>query len=132
MGILKDIKPLSKLYKATEIIFAQQPLCSKEIIECIHNGVCDHQCTKAFKITEDEFLLHKKMNFVLPKMCFNCRHQLKLRQRNPLKLWHRQCMCDKKNHIHGAGKCQIEFETPYAPDRPEIVYCEKCYQQEVY
>jgi len=25
-----------------------------------------------------------------------------------------------------------EFETAYAPDRPEIVYCEKCYQQEVY
>ncbi len=30
------------------------------------------------------------------------------------------------------GKCKIEFETNYAPDRPEIVYCEKCYQQEVY
>ncbi len=28
--------------------------------------------------------------------------------------------------------CQNEFETSYAPDRPEIVYCERCYQQEVY
>lgn len=25
-----------------------------------------------------------------------------------------------------------EFETPYSPDRPETVYCKKCYQQEVY
>jgi len=27
--------------------------------------------------------------------------------------------------------CDVEFETTYAPDRPEIVYCEKCYQKEV-
>ena len=26
----------------------------------------------------------------------------------------------------------IEFETTYSPDRSEIIYCEKCYQQEVY
>lgn len=28
--------------------------------------------------------------------------------------------------------CQNEFETSYSPDRPEIIYCEKCYQQEIY
>ncbi len=28
-------------------------------------------------------------------------------------------------------QCPNEFETSYAPERPEIVYCEKCYQQEV-
>jgi len=106
---------------------------TKEIIGCIHEGKCEHQCTKAFRITEDEFMLHKKMNFVLPKMCFNCRHQMRLKQRNPMKLWHRSCMCDKENHHnHSTGKCETEFETSYAPDRPEIVYCEKCYQQEVY
>jgi hypothetical protein len=38
----------------------------------------------------------------------------------------------KTNHFHGDKKCEVEFETSYAPDRPEIVYCEKCYQQEVY
>ena len=49
-----------------------------------------------------------------------------------MKLWERTCMCDKKDHLHGEKKCEIEFETSYSPDRPEIVYCEKCYQQEVY
>jgi len=28
--------------------------------------------------------------------------------------------------------CTNEFETPYAPDRPEIVYCEECYNKEIY
>ncbi len=37
-----------------------------------------------------------------------------------------------KHHLHGEKHCPNEFETSYAPDRPEIIYCEKCYQQEVY
>ena len=41
-------------------------------------------------------------------------------------------MCDKKNHLHGEEKCSAQFETSYSPDRPEIVYCENCYKQEVY
>ncbi|MFH1193084.1 MAG: hypothetical protein V1656_02080 [Candidatus Jorgensenbacteria bacterium] len=34
-------------------------------------------------------------------------------------------------HIHGGGKCPNEFETSYAPERKEIVYCESCYNAEV-
>jgi hypothetical protein len=36
------------------------------------------------------------------------------------------------DHPHGDKKCEEEFDTAYAPDRPEIIYCEKCYQAEVY
>jgi len=72
------------------------------------------------------------MKIPIPRRCFYCRHEARLKRRNPFKLWHRACMCDKENHFHGAGKCEVEFETAYAPDRPEIVYCEKCYQAEVY
>jgi len=71
------------------------------------------------------------MNLPLPHLCPNCRHYQRLKQRNPLKLWHRQCMCDKTNHDH-EDKCVTEFETSYTPNKPEIIYCEKCYQQEVY
>lgn len=35
------------------------------------------------------------------------------------------------NHFHGDNHCPNEFETSYAPERPEIVYCEDCYQNEV-
>ena len=82
------------------------------------------------------------MNLPLPRLCSNCRHYQRIKQRNPLKLWHRQCQCageksDNKvyqntiQHFHSNEHCPNEFETTYSPDRKEIVYCEKCYQQEV-
>lgn len=103
-----------------------------KVIECEHKGTCNEQCTEAFKIIESELQFYKRMNLPLPRLCPNCRHYQRLKQRNPLKLWHRVCMCDKENHQNHKGKCEVEFETSYAPNRPEIVYCEKCYQQEVY
>jgi hypothetical protein len=102
-----------------------------KVIECVHKGECNQQCTEAFKIIPEELQFYKRMNLPIPRLCPNCRHYERLSQRNPLKLWHRQCMCDKTNHNH-KGKCEVEFETSYAPKRPEIIYCEKCYQQEVY
>ena len=101
-----------------------------DIIGCVHEGKCNDHCTIGFKIIQAERDFYEKMNLPIPTLCPNCRHYERLRQRNPLKLWHRQCMCDK-SHPHHTGKCPNEFETSYAPDRPEIVYCEACYQQEV-
>ena len=94
-----------------------------KVIECEHKGECNEQCTEAFKIIEQEYQFYKRMNLPIPHLCPNCRHYARLKQRNPLKLWHRQCMKEG---------CTNEFKTSYAPDRPEIVYCERCYQQEVY
>jgi len=111
-----------------------------KVIECRNNpdalrGRSPDQnasgCTEAFKIIPQELQFYQRMNLPLPRLCPNCRHYQRLKQRNPLKLWHRQCMCDKDNHNH-KGKCTVEFETSYAPERPEIVYCEQCYNQEIY
>ena len=120
----------------------------KEILGCKHSGNCNDQCTKAFRITKQEFDFYKRMNLPPPNLCPNCRHYQGLKQRNPLKLWHRKCMCmpagaqakegDYKVHQntikhpnHLEGECPNEFETSYAPNRPEIVYCEQCYNAEV-
>ena len=89
-------------------------------------------CTTAFRTTDMELSLYKILKLPIPEKCFPCRRQDRFKLRNPRKLWHRSCMCEKGNHLHGGEKCEVEFETSYAPDRPEIVYCEKCYQQEVY
>jgi hypothetical protein len=92
-----------------------------EVIRCAHSN-CTHQCTTAFKIIPSELQFYRTMNLPLPRLCPNCRHYERLAQRNPLKLWHRKCMKEG---------CNNEFETSYAPERPEIIYCEQCYQQEV-
>jgi hypothetical protein len=38
----------------------------------------------------------------------------------------------KKDGIYGDFLPPYEFETSYAPDRPEVIYCERCYQNEIY
>jgi hypothetical protein len=103
-----------------------------KVIACGHGGKCGDQCTEAFKIIPEEFEFYKRMNLPLPRLCPNCRHYQRINLRNPLKLWDRSCMCDKKNHFHGQEKCEVQFKTSYAPDRSEVIYCEKCYQQEIY
>lgn len=102
-----------------------------KVIGCMHKGECNDQCTEAFKILTEDLQFYKRMNVALPRLCPNCRHFERLKIRNPVKLWSRACMCDKEHPNH-QGKCQAEFETSYAPERPEIIYCEKCYQAEVY
>ncbi len=103
-----------------------------KVIGCEHAGKCGEQCTEAFKIVSEELKFYRRMNLPLPRLCPNCRHYQRLKLRNPMKLWDRICMCEKEKHFHGATKCEVGFKTTYAPDSPEIVYCEKCYQQEVY
>ena len=102
----------------------------KEIIPCLHDRKCKCQCTKAFRIHPIELMIYKKLNIPIPDLCPNCRYSEMLRYRAPFKLWHRTCMCDKTTHGH-EGSCKNEFETSYAPERPEVVYCESCYQKEV-
>lgn len=94
-----------------------------EVIGCEHAGKCGDGCMTAFRILPEDLKFYRRMNLPLPRFCSNCRRYQRIKQRNPLKLWHRKCMKEG---------CPNEFETSYAPDRPEIVYCEKCYQQEVY
>ncbi len=114
----------------------------EETIQCSHNQACNHQCTQAFRIIPQELQFYKRMNLPLPRLCPNCRHYERLKRRNPLKLWHRQCQCageksengaykNSTSHRHGRGHCLEIFETSYAPDRSEIVYCETCYNAEI-
>jgi len=91
----------------------------KEVIQCDSK---DCAGSSVFRIIPQELKFYKKMNIPLPRLCPDCRHRERIKQRNPLKLWKRQCM--------NKG-CNNTFETTYSPDREEIVYCEKCYNKEV-
>ncbi len=115
------------------------------VVGCVHKGECNEQCTIAFKIIPDELQFYRKIGIPLPRFCPNCRHYARLREIEPMKLWHRACMCAGKTsdqqqayqyantapHFHGENHCPNEFETSYAPERPEIIYCEPCYNAEV-
>jgi hypothetical protein len=94
-----------------------------DIISCQNKGNELTQCTFAYRIMREELDFLRKYNIAIPRYCPNCRHYERLSQRNPMKLWHRQCMKEG---------CTNEFETSYSPERTEIVYCEKCYQQEIF
>jgi len=88
-------------------------------------------CSKNYNLTNYEFLFYKKEKIPLPRLCQECRFAKRFAIRLPRKLWSRTCMCDKENHEH-QGKCEVEFETAYAPERLEKVYCETCYNKEIY
>ena len=89
------------------------------------------ECSKNYNITKNELLFLRKEKIPFPRKCPNCRYKRRFNLRPLRKLWHRDCMCEKSEHGH-ADKCLVEFETPYAPDRPEKVFCESCYNKEVY
>ncbi|MFH0927880.1 MAG: hypothetical protein V1821_00215 [bacterium] len=111
----------------------------KQVIACAGDR---KSCTKLYRISSPEFNFHKLNGIPLPRFCPNCRSEERKKFRNPMKLWSRECACAgaaSKNgvyrnaigHSHGNAKCQTKFETAYAPDRPEIVYCEECYREEM-
>ena len=99
-----------------------------EVIQCSSQNFSKETekyplCMTAFKITPLEFSLYKILKIPVPEKCFPCRRQDRFKFRNPRKLWHKKCMKEG---------CQNEFETSYAPEREEKVYCEPCYNKEVY
>ncbi len=80
-------------------------------------------CNRNYKIVPNELIFYKKHLIPIPHKCFYCRNSERLKLENPFKLWHRKCMNEG---------CQNEFETPYSPERKETIFCESCYNKEVY
>ncbi|MBU0648195.1 hypothetical protein KJ855_03365 [Patescibacteria group bacterium] len=85
---------------------------------------------RPFRVVGPELAFYLKLNIPIPKKSPDQRFADRIALRNPRELWHRQCMCEESGHGH-EGRCEEEFETTYAPDREEKVYCEGCYQKSV-
>jgi hypothetical protein len=97
-----------------------------DTIENLSDGICDETmacttCGKNYQIQKQELKIHKRINIPLPSECFDCRHVKRMELRNPRKLWERPC-----------DKCKKKIQTSFDPKRPEKVYCEKCYLNEVH
>ena len=93
-----------------------------QVIACPNNGNPIFQCTTAYRIMPEELQFYRQKGLPLPRYCPNCRHYQRLEYRNPVKLYKREC----------SNNCGRIFDTSYSPDKEYKVYCEKCYQQEVY
>jgi hypothetical protein len=87
-------------------------------------------CERSYKLLKQEVEFYKRFILPFPRRCSDCRRLSRFVLRNKRHLYHRACMCDREGHDH-TGRCVVQFETPYAPDRPEIIYCESCYQKEI-
>ncbi|MDD5740331.1 MAG: hypothetical protein PHO20_06215 [Candidatus Peribacteraceae bacterium] len=92
---------------------ADDSICER-ILRCAVTG-------KLFKIIPQELQFYRDMKLPLPRKCFVQRQRERFALRNPRQLFKRTC-----------AKCKKPIETTYAPNRPEIVYCEECYLKEVY
>jgi len=117
----RDIE--EELPKVKRIIKANQlPDSQSDIPDDVLNWAIQGEKTdRPFKIMKRELQFYRSEKLPLPRFHPDERHHARVTLRNPRKLWKRNC-----------AKCGEEMQTTYSPERPEIVYCEKCYLKEVY
>ncbi len=84
-----------------------------EVIRCTN-------CGYAHRIVPGELNFLRKESLPVPTICYECRHSRRIENRLRNNLYNRNC-----------SKCDIAISTPFPPENGDIVYCEKCYQQEV-
>ena len=87
----------------------------KEIIDC-------KSCRRPYNIISMELDFYRKMNLPVPRLCHDCRFLERFTLIKPPIFYKRKCMNQN---------CNTEFKTNYSSSDTEIIYCEKCYQQEV-
>lgn len=83
---------------------------------------CD-SCEKNYRLIDREIGFYKNNNLSIPRLCFNCRHQLRMNKRNPRVLSSGICK-----------KCNSVIQTSYSKRDQKIytLYCENCYKKEIY
>lgn len=75
-------------------------------------------CAKDFLVLEQEQVFLKKKELPMPVECPKCRQDKRLALRNERNLYKRPC-----------NKCGQGMISPYAPESPYTVYCQKCYYE---
>ncbi len=112
-----QIPDVTKVIPATRL-----PDTIKDIPDDILNWAIKCEKTnRPFKIIAQELEFYRKHNIPIPHLHPDQRHKERIMLRNPRRLFNRKCM-----------KCDKQIQTSYAPEKPEIVYCEECYMGEIY
>ena len=122
-SLASDIFPMTKEaaahrgYKWHEEARAEQESANP----AAENAIKCKTCSKNYRIIPQEERFYKFISAPIPLNCPACRHGARVARRNAPLLWQKQC-----------AKCGSEIYTSYPPNRPETVYCEKCYLKSVY
>ncbi len=106
--------PLQKKISPPDRIADLDESILREVLSCTN-------CEKPYKIVPQEFSFYQANKIALPRRCPHCRHERRVRLRNPAKLWPREC-----------SRCGKELLSSYAPSRPETIACEDCYLKETH
>ena len=109
--------------KVEKIIPANKlPKSISDIPDDILNWAIECEVTKKpFKIIKPELEFYRKHDISIPKRHPSQRHLDRMKLRNPRKLYERDCQ-----------KCSKNMQTTYSLERKETVYCEECYNKEIY
>ncbi|MDP7069273.1 MAG: hypothetical protein QF815_01995, partial [Candidatus Peribacteraceae bacterium] len=97
-----------------------------DLIDDIPNDILNWAITcevsgRPFQIIDQELKFYRNHKLPVPHLHPDERHKRRMKLRNPRKLYSREC-----------SKCSAKVESTYAPDKPETVYCEKCYLEAIY
>lgn len=98
------------------------PKDANEIDDSIVNKaiICE-KTWRLFRFVKQELDFYRKHNLLLPKRHPDQRHLDRLLLRNPKMLFERKC-----------DNCMKDIKSTFSPDRSEIVYCEECFNKEIY
>jgi hypothetical protein len=109
--------------KTEKIIHASKlPENIKDIPNDILNWAIECEATKKpFKIVKQELDFYRKYGLPIPKRHPDQRHLDRVKLRNERKIYDKNC-----------DKCWKKMKTTYSLNSKEIVYCEECYNKEVY
>jgi len=83
---------------------------------CLKTLSC-HDSDKNYKIIPQELEFYKNNQIPVPRKSYFIRYKTYMQKRNPRELFDRHCT-----------KCQTPIQTTFSPNRPETVYCAKCFQ----
>ncbi len=98
------------------------PRALKETTASILNEVIECKtCQNAYRITQGELDLYKKLNIPVPAQCPKCREKRRFDSINKPYMSQTKCM-----------KCEKDIEVMHDLNLGKIIYCEKCYQKEIY
>ena len=106
------------------ISFENLPINPKDYTDDLQSEIfaCE-DCGKNYHLISREIGIYKRLGIIIPHKCFNCRHKTRMAKRNRRRLWPAEC-----------AKCGADIQTSYDPERQKIykLYCESCYNKEVY